>query len=70
MAGNNEKLIGDLDFGATNVCAILGNFTPDGMNIVYKNLQARVLRQEHVNLDLSDNGEVKKASVKRGKYVR
>lgn len=70
MAGNREKIVGDVDFSTTNVCAILGNFTPDGIDIVYKNLHARVLNHEHVNLDLSDNGEVKKASVKRGKYVR
>lgn len=70
MAGNREKLVGSVDFGTANVCAILGTFTPDGIDIVYKNLQARVFHQEHVNLDLSDKGEVKKESVKRGKYVR
>ncbi|SNB47822.1 hypothetical protein [Geobacter sp. DSM 9736] len=70
MAGKRGSVIGGVDFGSTNVCAILGNFTADGLDIVYKNLQARVLNFEHVDLGLSDRGEVQKATLKGGKYVR
>lgn len=65
-----ESLLGKMDFSSSNVCAILGSFTADGIDIIYKNLPANVLSFEHVDLNTKGEGEVKAAPRKRGKYVR
>jgi hypothetical protein len=64
------NVLGKVDFSSTNVCAILGNFTADGVDIIYKNLPANVLNFEHVDLKRNDENESATEPVKRGKYVR
>ena len=64
------NVLGKVDFSSTNVCAILGNFTADGVDIIYKNLPANVLNFEHVDLKRSNANEPATEPVKRGKYVR
>ena len=34
MSNNRENLIVGLDIGTTKICAIVGNLTPDGLDIV------------------------------------
>ena len=65
-----ESLLGKVDFSSANVCAILGNFTADGVDIIYKNLPANVLNFEHVDLNRKNDREVTTEPRKRGKYVR
>lgn len=64
------NVLGKVDFSSGNVCAILGNFTADGVDIIYKNLPANVLNFEHVALQRNEANEPATEPAKRGKYVR
>ncbi len=70
MSGKRSNLTAGHHIGTTKICAILGSFTADGIDIVYRDLQMPTLHLENIDLDCSDGMKVKKAAGKRGKYVR
>lgn len=70
MAGKRGNPTAGLDNSTTRICAILGSFTAGGIDIVYRDLQMPVLNLDNIDIDCCDRIRVKKASGKRGKYVR
>jgi hypothetical protein len=70
MSGKRSNLAAGHNNGTTKICAILGSFTDGGIDIVYRDLQMPMLNLDNIDLDCGDRIKVKKASGKRGKYVR
>ncbi len=70
MAGKRSNLMRVGDSSGPKICAILGNFTDEGIDIVCRELQEQMPHLVDISLDCSITRTITKTSGKRGKYVR
>jgi len=70
MSGERIKDVSGFGLDRTFVCALVGNFSEDGADIVFRNLKAGSFHQDNIALDFCDRTIVKKQKPKGESYVR
>lgn len=69
---SNERMmpVNGFDLGSKRVCALVGNFTESGFDIVYRDLKTESFCLDNIDLDFCDRTIVKMQKPKGGRYVR
>jgi hypothetical protein len=70
MSSEQVRRGADFGIGSTCVSALVGIFSDDGANIVYRNLKADSFNPDNIALDFCDQTIVKKHTHKGESYVR
>ena len=56
--------------GSSQICALVGNFSEGGLDIVYRDLKTDSFDPGNIDLDFCDRTIVKMQKPKGGSYVR
>jgi hypothetical protein len=65
-----ERIFPGFDIDTGQICALVGKFTDEGLDIVYRDLLGHSVSQDNIDLDFYDRTIVKRQKPKGGSYVR